>query len=530
MEIINNLLSQMVKRNATSMHLSAGMPPLLNINNRLLPSSEKRFIPEEIKDIADRLMNEAQSDALSQNKFVNFTHTSDQFGRIRITFYKQKGLLSAIFKPIISHIPTLEELHLPTVLTKLKAMRSGLVIIGGHAGSGKSSTLAAILNEINKTRSCHIMTIEDPIEYFHLPQRSLFSQREIGTDAVSFAQAVHKAARQDADVIMIGEMRDAETIRTALTAAETGVLVFATMHTTDCVQTITRLIGTFPSDNQQQIRVQVAITLKAVLCQQLVMRTDGTSRTPALEIMFETPAIKNLIRENKIHQIYSVIENGSDFGMQTLDQSLQKLYEMNMISDLEVVSKAVKPEQLKKKLFDSSIPLPESETGGFVDVGEEVIPIEKKMIKYRADFSPGMEGYWTSSIAVVFQDSGLALMPPADAMLSRLYVSDFNVVGKRIPAFELTYRMLLRFKLETKSNQPVEENPQLLIKLFTQPEKDKITAYHKVNLSFPLEINENWHTWVITVPRDDVGKLLKITMFEFPVFLTKVIISDIIMF
>ncbi len=531
--MLNDLISQMNEKKAASMHISAGLPPLFNIHGRLVPALAEKLQEKAIDDIALMLMNARQQDIFKKNNSINFTWKANEKDRVRITFFRQRGSVSGVFRLLSKVIPTMSDLNLPESLKNLVKIRHGMIIIGGPTGSGKSSTLAALLNEINRYRCAHILTIEDPIEYYFNPDKSLISQREIGIDSQSFAQAMREAIRQDADVIMIGEIRDLETTRIALNAAEAGTLVIGTMPTSDCVQTITRLIGMFPSDFQNQVRTQVSTVLKAIICQQLVMRFDGETRLPAVEIMFSTPGIRNLIREQKFHQVYSVIENSNDNGMQTLDQSLQKLYKSKAISDLEVVTKAVKPEHLQRKMYNASKnEIPEPDAGpGFSDVGEEIITIEKKIIRYRADFIPGQEGFWTSSVAVIFQDPGMLLSKPPGTPSNRFYVSDFNIVSKKKASFALPHRLLIRFKLVTgRNNTADEEQPQLMVKLFTQPQKDKPTAFNKINLSFPLTIDEKWHTWLINIPEEAVGRMLKISMLEFPVSLTKVTVSDMIFF
>lgn len=525
------LINQLREKKASSIHIVADMPALMNINSRFLPLTQEKFDSEKIIRLADSLMNDSQEEKFIRDSSVNFTYDLGTSGRIRVSFYKQRGFISAIFKPIISQIPSLDDLNLPDVVRKVTEITSGLVVIGGPAGSGKSSTVAAILNEISKKRNSHIITLESPIEFFFNHNQSLFSQREIGIDSFSFPIAMNKAMRQDPDVIMISDINDHETIKTALTAAEIGILVFGTMHTTDCVQTISRIINAFPPDFQHQICTQTAIVLKAVICQQLIMRTDTEGKVPAIEMMFTTPGIKNLIRERKIYQIYSAIESGSDYGMQTLDQALKKLYDVNVISDLEVVTKAVNPEQISQKITETEIQLPEDETEtGVLDAGEEIISIDRKLIRYQATFIPGDEGYWTSSVVVVFQDPGMVLHILPGSSINRIYLSDFNIVSKKVPSFKLSKRLLIRFKMEGGSKLKGDHPDELLVKLFTQPEKDMPSKYNKINLSFPLEIDQQWHTWVIDIPPYAIGKFLKITMFEFPLTLTKIFISDIIFF
>jgi len=528
--LLKDLFKEMLDNKAASMHMSAGLPPMFNINGRLMPTPAKRLEPDEISQMAYALMNPIQERRFILDSSINFTYELETLGRFRVTFFKQKGMINALFRPLASRIPDIKELNLPDQIIRLCQLKTGLVILGGSAGSGKSTTLAAILNELNKHRKAHIITLEDPIEFSHQPQNSLFSQREIGIDTKNFPKALREAVRQDADIIMIGEMRDIETIKIALTAAETGILVFGTMSTTDCVQTVTRLISVFPTDFQQQVRTQLAISLKAVVCQQLVMRQDNKGRIPACEIMFSNQAIQSLIREKKFHQIYTAIESGSENGMQTLDQALQKLYKVNIISDLEVVTKSVKPEQLKKKLFDANVKIPGKEDlKGFIDLGEEMIKIEKKALKYQANFTPGQEGYWTSSVAVTFEDDGLVLNMSPGMSLNRLYVSDFNIVSKKVAPFAIPHKLLVRFKLDSGEDSP-ESDPELNLKLFAQPEPGKPTSYNKISLNYPLKLDNRWHTWVINIPDEVVGKMLKIVMLEFPVVLTRVAISDIIFF
>ncbi len=336
---IKNLIAKMLEKKAVNMHITAGMPALLNINDRFIPLSDKEIPAEEITAMASFLMNDAQGKTFQENSSVNFTYALENLGRLRVSFYKQKGLVSAIFRPITSYISSFEELQLPEVFKKVTSYKGGLVIIGGPSGSGKSMTLAAILEEINKKRSCHIITLEDPIEYLFDSKKSLFSQREIGMDTYNYPCALREAIHQDADVIMIGEMRDLETMSIALTAAETGILVLATLHTTDAVQAIDRIIDVFPPHQQHQIRTQISITLQ---------------RVPVVEIMIVNPAIRNLIREGKIYQIYSVIETCREQGMQTLDQALQDLLSRKLIEASEAFQVSRDQENLKKKLEHSA--------------------------------------------------------------------------------------------------------------------------------------------------------------------------------
>jgi len=529
---LQDVFKCLLDQRASSMHLSPGSPFLMNLNGRLCPASTNILTESEIDSFSQNIMSPGLQDKFQHEQSINFTHSHDAWGRFRVSLYRQRGRTNVMIRPIADRLPQLQDLHLPPAVEALAGIQRGMIIFTGPAGSGKSTTIAAFINLINQTRRCHIVTLEDPLEYFHAPQLSLVSQREIGPDAHTFARALRGATRQDADVIVVGEMNDLETISIALTAAETGVLVLATMHTADCVQTITRLIGAFPSPQQQQARTQVAAALRAVICQHLVMTNDSSRRVPAAEIMVVTPGIQSLVRENKVQQIYSAIESGAEHGMQTLDQALQKLFSDNVISELEVVTQSNRPDLLRDKIGKTSIPTPEELDGkSFIDLGEEMISIDQKTVRYKAQFIPGTESYWTSSVAVQFSGEGLNLTLLPGMPVNRLYVSDFNIVGKHVKPFELPKRLLIRFRVTTDHPPVTESAPELQLKLFTQPESGNLASYNKINVSYPLPAPDaKWHTWVITLPLDAQGKLLKITMFEFPVFLTKVTISDIIFF
>ncbi|MFH2144783.1 MAG: PilT/PilU family type 4a pilus ATPase [Candidatus Omnitrophota bacterium] len=529
------LITRMFKLRASTVHIAAGISPLFNIHGRLVKSDLSPLDSATIKQLSLALMNKELLDRFKKNNAVNFICQYENIGRFRVSFFRQRGDISGVIKSMPESIPSFEELNLPQIIKdKVLRLRSGLVVITGPSGCGKSTTLAVILNLINTQRPCHIVTLEDPIEYFFEHKMALISQREIGLDTHSYPKAIREATRQDADIIMIGEMRDMETIDVAMSAAESGCLVLATMPTADSVQTIYRIVTSFPSEKQQQVYVQMAETLQMVISQQLVMHSDGKSRVPAVEVMVVSEAVRNLIRNRNIHQIPSAIESGNTSGMQSLDQALHALYEKHMISELEVITKSVTPAQATRHIGRVSIPQPENISGpGFLDVGEEIMPIDKKMIKYKANLTTGQEGYWTSSLPVVFNNEGMVLSVAPGLHVERIYVSDFNIVGKKTVSFELARKLLLRFKLELDESdalKDVNEPCCLEVKIFTQPETAQAASYNKINLKFPLQLNEKWHTWVINIPQEAQGKMLKISMFEFPNFLTRVLISDIIFF
>src|ERR1700712_25321 len=295
-----------LRRRASDLHLTAGVPPMVRVRGRLQPlEGHPKLSPTDTREIIYSILNNDQRQRLENDWQLDFAYGAPGAGRFRVNCYFQRGALAASFRVIPSDIASLEQLSLPPILNEFTKKPRGFVLVTGPTGSGKSTTLAAMINEINMTRDEHIMTIEDPIEFLHRHKKCIVNQREIGSDAQSFAGALKGALRQDPDVILVGEMRDLETIHTALTAAETGHLVFATLHTQDTPQTIDRIIDVFPASQQQQVRVQLSVALQGIVTQQLLPTADGAGRVAACEVLLATPAIRNLIREGKTHQIYS---------------------------------------------------------------------------------------------------------------------------------------------------------------------------------------------------------------------------------
>ncbi|MBZ4652744.1 MAG: twitching motility protein PilT [Peptococcaceae bacterium] len=329
MDVIE-LLKSAVKAGASDIHLSVGAYPMFRINGQL-----KRWVPEGEENVplkredtlkaAEILMNSEQMEAWQQKGELDFSYSLPGVGRFRVNIYRQRGCVSLALRPVPYQIPSLESLGVPQAVVGLADKTNGLVLVTGPTGSGKSTTLAALINKINQERACHIITIEDPIEYLYQHQKSVVDQRELGSDTFSLAGALRACLRQDPDVILVGEMRDLETIATAITAAETGHLVFATLHTNSAAQSVDRIIDVFPPGQQEQIKVQLAATLQGVVTQQLLPRADGMGRVLAAEVMIVTPAVRNLIREGKTHQIQTVLQTGGRWGMQTMDMALREL-------------------------------------------------------------------------------------------------------------------------------------------------------------------------------------------------------------
>ncbi|MCG2712908.1 MAG: type IV pilus twitching motility protein PilT [Candidatus Omnitrophica bacterium] len=355
---IFDIIDEVIEKKASDLHIIAGAPPALRINGELFFTNKDKLTPEDVKKLSYELINDERREKFEKESELDFSYSyfnekRNLFCRFRVNLYIQRGSVALALRFISNQVLSFANLGLPIVLKDIARQKRGLILITGSTGSGKSTTLAAIVDLINSERSCHILTLEDPIEYFHSHKKSLVSQREIGQDTASFSLALREALRQDPDVILVGEMRDLETISIAITAAETGHLVLATLHTTDAVQTIDRIIDVFPPHQQQQIRTQISITLQAVVSQHLVMCSDETGRVPCLEIMIVNSAIRNLIREGKTYQIYSVIETARDQGMQTLDQALQDLIINKKILSDEALQITRDPDNLKKRLKNS---------------------------------------------------------------------------------------------------------------------------------------------------------------------------------
>jgi twitching motility protein PilT len=344
---IDELLGNIEELHASDMHLSAGAPPLVRINGVLGPLEDAPVMtPEDTQQLLYRILSTEQQKRLEVERQIDLSYAISGVGRFRVNVFFQRDTVGAAFRLIPYNIRSLEELALPSVLHKLTERPRGLVLVTGPTGSGKSTTLAAMIDEINRTRDGHILTIEDPIEFLHRHRKCLVNQREIGVDARGFAEALRGALRQDPDVILLGEMRDLETIATALTAAETGHLVFATLHTRGAAATIDRIIDVFSAEQQAQVRAQLASALEGVVTQTLLPTADGRGRVAAMEVLLPDYAVRNLIRQRKLEQIYSVMQTGTARGMQTLEQSLAELVQRGTVTTEVALDSSSYPEQL----------------------------------------------------------------------------------------------------------------------------------------------------------------------------------------
>ena len=345
---LHQLLKAMIEKGASDLHITTNSPPQLRIDGKLQPLQMPPLSPADTKQVCYSILTDSQKHRFEENSELDLSFGVRGLSRFRANVFMQRGAVAGAFRSIPYKVMTMEELGLPKAVLDITRKPRGLVLVTGPTGSGKSTTLASIIDRVNTERHDHIVTIEDPIEYLHPHKNCVVNQREVGADTKSFTNALKYILRQDPDVVLIGEMRDLETIEAALTVAETGHLAFATLHTNSCVQTINRIVDVFPPYQQSQVRAQLSFVLEGVMCQALLPRANGPGRALSLELMIPNPAIRNLIREDKIHQIYSQMQIGQEkYGMQTMNQSLASLYQRRMITLDDAMARSHDQEELK---------------------------------------------------------------------------------------------------------------------------------------------------------------------------------------
>ena len=350
MPTIEEMLKIAKDAGASDVHITVGVPPKMRVNGKLITMDFDRLMPADTVLLLDEIMNDYQKECFEKNGEYDMSFSIIGQGRYRANAYKQRGSVALALRVVGTHVPSAESLGLPPSVIDLYQRKRGLVLVTGPTGSGKSTTLAAIIDKINSSRECHVITLEDPIEYLHQHRLSMVNQREIGLDSKNYATALRAALREDPDVILVGEMRDFETISVAITAAETGHLVLSSLHTIGAASTVDRVIDVFPSHQQQQIRVQFANVLEAVVSQQLIPKADGSGRVAAFEVLHANHAVRNLIREAKPHQIPSIIQTSRSVGMITMDDAITELYERRKITREDAILFAQDKSNLKKRL------------------------------------------------------------------------------------------------------------------------------------------------------------------------------------
>ena len=343
---LTELLNMMISRGASDLHLTVGLPPMIRVDGLLTPLDMAKLTPDDTKELAYGVLTEVQRAQFERTNELDFSFGIKGLSRFRANIYRQRDCVAVALRRIPFEIMSFDKLGLPKVVEEMAERPNGLILITGATGSGKSSTMAAMIDKINRQEALHILTIEDPIEFVYVHRKSMVNQRQLHSDTSDFAAALRAVLRQDPDVVLIGEMRDKETIEIALTVAETGHLVFGTLHTNSAVQTVSRIIDVFPPDQQEQVRTQLAMVLQGVICQQLVPRIGG-GRIMVCEIMVATSAIRSSIRENKIHQMDNILQVGGKFGMQTMNQSLLKVFQNLMITREEALGRSPNPTELQ---------------------------------------------------------------------------------------------------------------------------------------------------------------------------------------
>lgn len=363
---LNEILIQSVKERASDIHLTSGRAPSYRVDGVLAPIMGERLTPQMLEDILLPLIDKRHREELEETGQTDFAYAISGVGRFRVNVFKQRGTLAAVMRSLPFNIPEPEDLGIPREVVEMTSRKRGLVLVTGPTGSGKSTTLASLIHVINRTYPYHIITLEDPIEYLHRHDKSVVNQREIGSDSTDYAQALRAALREDPDVILVGEMRDLETISTAITAAETGHLVFSTLHTIGADKTIDRIIDVFPPNQQQQVRIQLASVLECIVSQQLLKKADGSGRVAALEVLFANNAVRNLIRESKTYQIPSIMQTNKRAGMQTMDDALYDLFMRKVINADTAVTYAQEPVGMNKKVnLDAGSSFDTGFDGGF---------------------------------------------------------------------------------------------------------------------------------------------------------------------
>jgi len=348
----SDLLQLVVDEGASDLHLAVGVPPILRLHGSMQPLDSEPLRPEDTERFMKSITSEEHQQKVRESGGTDFGFGFGTAARFRVSVLRQKGVIGLVLRQIPTKMLTLAEIGLPPEIKDLLYRPRGIVLVTGPTGSGKTTTLASMINIINIERDCHIITVEDPIEYYHAHKKSIVTQREIGVDVPSFKEALRRGLRQDPDVILVGEMRDLETMEAAITAAETGHLVFATLHTTGAARTVDRIVDAFPTDQQEQIRTQLASTIQAVVSQLLLPRADKPGRVAAFEIMIATPSIRALIRDNKTFRITSDIQTGARYGMVTMDASLLSLFERGLITYEELITKCQDAESVSQKLAE----------------------------------------------------------------------------------------------------------------------------------------------------------------------------------
>lgn len=496
---IENIVEKGLAEGVKSIFLFPGFPPMGN-KRELVKLGNTVLNSNYIESVLSDTTSEWQYNNFKEQKELDYSYAIDTFGRFRINAFFKMGEIGLVVRPIPDTIPSFDSLNLPGILKDFTKYKDGLVLITGVTGSGKSTTLAAMIDSINREKACHIVTIEDPIEFVYKSKKSIISQREVGRDTRSFNEALKRLLREDPDVILVGEIRDMESMRVVMELAETGHLVFSTLHTMNVYQTVNRIMDFFPDDQKNQFRSQISMTLRGIVSQMLLQRADGKGFVCACEVMVANHSIKNLIKEDKIHQIPSVIGTSKKEGMITMDDALLDLYQKGIIDMPEVVESSSKDKHFIEKISKTT---PNKET---IQTGKRIIDLEKDMVLYKADYDFANLGYFNSSGMLWNTPNGLLLRDTGHIKGNYHFIADYTVLnGIKAPfllktLFSATYSIL-----DSKVTKP---SYYFKLRMIISG-KDEIEI---PNTPIYLIRDGEWHTLTISIPRVYYGKEIKYYM------------------
>ncbi len=503
-----------IERGAKSVFLFAGFPPLGN-TGKLSKLEEYDLEEKDIEEIFKSTASSWQLERFNKEREIDYSYGIEKVGRFRVCAFSNMGQTALVMRLIPPEVPRFEALNLPDVLKEFTSLRDGLVLITGPTGNGKSTTLAALIDIISRERSCHIVTIEDPIEYLFRPHQSIISQREVGRDTASFGEALRRSLREDPDVILVGEVRDAESLRVVLEMAETGHLVLCSMHTSNVVQTLERIYDLFPEDQRNQVKTQVAQVLKGVVSLRLLARQDGRGLIPACEVMKVNSAIRNLIRAEKPHEIYAIIESSGRQGMVTMDRALLELYRKEIIDIQQVIAHSSQDKRFLDTLAEE---LPNAQEvftgGGFLDLQQE-------KVAYLSQYGGPDLRFFDASGVLIDSPTGLLFRDEGGAGEHVHFIADYTILNGKKPAFSLTSLFSLSYKIvRTK-----EDRAWYDFKLRIAESSKEILEIPKSAVH--LIADGNWHTLTLPIPRMYQGRVVRYFMLLFDYEVKEAVFSGI---
>ncbi len=504
-----------IEQGAKSVFFFAGFPPLGN-TGKLSKLEEYSLKEEDVEEVFKTTASTWQVERFCKQKEIDYSYSIEKVGRFRVCAFSNMGQMALVMRLIPLEVPRFEALNLPEVVKEFTSLRDGLVLVTGPTGNGKSTTLAALVDMISRARSCHIITIEDPIEYLFKPHQSIISQREVGRDTVSFSEALRRSLREDPDVIMVGEVRDADSLRVVLEMAETGHLVLCSMHTSSVVQTLERIYDLFPDNQRNQIKTQVAQVLKGVICLRLLARQDGRGLIPACEVMKVNAAIRNLIRADKSHELYTIIESSARQGMVTMDRALLELYRNGIIDIQQVITHSSQDKRFMEALAAGS---PKDE-GGFTAGG--FLDLQHETVVYLSQYGGADLRFFDTSGVLIDSPLGLLFRDEGQAKSDhRHFIADYSILNGKKPAFSLTSLFSLSYKILKAKGGRGRYDFTLRI---AGSSKDILEIPQS---PVPLVADGSWHTVTMPIPKIHRGKIVRYFMLAFDNDVKEAIFSGI---